>query len=216
VSQDQEKAAIIAVAARFGQTLAAAQAGAMLAFCRLLLAWNQKINLTGADHLDQLVEEHLPDAFALSALVPASASLVDVGTGGGLPALPFCVLRPDVTVTLVEPRAKRVAFLRTALRELGLAADVRTARVEALPAAAFLVACSRATFPPARWLQEGRRLVQPGGRVVVFLAGAGEELDGIAPSRRVEYTAGKAARTAAAFDVPRETPPAVDRAGPAS
>src|SRR6185295_9811748 len=106
------------------------------------------INLTGARTLDELAADHLPDAFALAEAVPPGAALVDVGSGGGLPALPFAVLRPDVRLTLVEPRAKRVAFLRTAVRELGLAGELVAGHAADLPAGAFDVAASRATFPP--------------------------------------------------------------------
>src|SRR5436853_71284 len=89
-------------------------------FYELLLVWNRQINLTGARSLDELLSEHLPDSFALSRLVPQSASVADVGSGGGLPAIPFALLRPDASLTLFETRAKRVAFLRTAIRELGV------------------------------------------------------------------------------------------------
>src|SRR4029079_16814605 len=94
------------------------------AFWSLLLTWNARINLTGAGTRDELLGEHFPDALAMASLVPPGARLVDVGSGGGLPAVPLSVLRPDLGLTLVEPRAKRVAFLRTAVRTLGLKAEV--------------------------------------------------------------------------------------------
>jgi 16S rRNA (guanine527-N7)-methyltransferase len=82
-----------------------------------------------------------------------------------------------LTVELVEPIAKKAAFLRTAIRELGLGqrVQVRTARGEVVAkalegdrGAAFDVAISRATLAPAKWLALGVRLVRPGGRVFVL------------------------------------------------
>lgn len=202
----KEDAALAAAAAAFARELSPAEAAGILKFCRLVMTWNQHINLTGAGSVQELLASHIPDSFALSALVPGGVSLVDVGSGGGLPALPFAVLRPDVALTLVEPRAKRAAFLRTATRELGLAAEVRGCRAEDLPGGGFDVASSRATFPPRRWLEEGRRLVLPGGRVVLFLAeGAETDLAPERPQHRLEYEAGGRRRTVAAFDVPRGT-----------
>jgi 16S rRNA (guanine527-N7)-methyltransferase len=162
--------AIAAVGAAFGRVFTAPERAGVQRFFELLLTWNARINLTGARSLIELVEEHLPDSLALDRLVPNAARLVDVGSGGGLPALPLALLRPDVTLTLVEPRAKRVAFLRTALMDLGLAAAVVSGRVESLPHKDYDVASSRATFPPEEWLAVGRDLVGPSGTVVLFLS----------------------------------------------
>lgn len=158
------------IAERLGVSLSSEHAAALERFVNRMLEWNARINLTGARSREELVGEHLGDAFALARLVGRGVRLVDVGSGGGLPAVPFGVLRPDVKLTLVEPRQKRVAFLRTAIRELGLAVAVMPVRVEALPAGGFDVACSRATFAPAEWLSQAVRLVVPGGAVVVFAA----------------------------------------------
>lgn len=143
--------------------------------------WNSHINLTGPGSEADLVAEHLPDSFALAAVLTTPCRVVDVGSGGGLPAIPFAVLCPNCRVTLVEPRAKRVAFLRTIVRELGLAnVEIRAARVEAIAAdPAFDAALSRATFPPAEWLAIGAGLVTPGGRVIVF--GTDDGMAGISP-----------------------------------
>ena len=113
----------------------------------------------------ELVDLYVADAVVLAATEPCATPLpeklrwVDVGTGGGAPGLALALLRPDVELTLVEPRAKRIAFLRTALGALQRAdVEVERARCEALPNAAWNVACSRATLPPAEWLEEGTRL----------------------------------------------------------
>ena len=148
-------------------------AGGVLDFSRLLVEWNTRVNLTGARSGEEIVGEHVVDGFAMARLVPAGSSVVDVGAGGGLPGLAFGILRPDARVTMVEPRAKRVAFLRTAVRELQLAnAEVFRGRIDALGRGDFDVASSRATFPPEEWLSVGLGLVRRGGLVLVLAGDA--------------------------------------------
>jgi len=168
------------------------QTAGLLQFAELLIRWNRSINLTGAKSIGAVVAEHYPDAYALAKRLADPARLVDVGSGGGLPALPLALLRPGLVIRLCEPIAKKAAFLRTAIRELELADRVTLearrgeeladewalngATKEATKGAAdadaapqrFDVATSRATFAPNAWLALGRRLVRPGGRVFVL------------------------------------------------
>jgi 16S rRNA (guanine527-N7)-methyltransferase len=141
----------------------------LLRYADLLLRWNDHINLTGAGSVAALIISHFPDAFALASRLEHAERLIDVGSGGGLPALPLALLRPALDVELSEPVAKKGAFLRTAIRELGLAGrvrlDPRRGEVLAAEGAPFDVAVSRATFAPVAWLALGRRLVRPGGRI---------------------------------------------------
>jgi 16S rRNA (guanine527-N7)-methyltransferase len=152
-----------------------AQREAIVRYASLLLTWTARINLTGAVSLEDLAAEHLPDSFALaSRLADAGApGAIDVGSGGGLPALPLSILCPHLTLRLLEPIAKKAAFLRTAIRELGLAdrLTVDTRRAQSLVPSTFDVALSRATLPPRSWLPLATDLVRPGGRVFL-LAGA--------------------------------------------
>jgi 16S rRNA (guanine527-N7)-methyltransferase len=151
------------------------QAEALLAYARLLLTWGAKINLTGARSIEVLLDDHFPDAFAVASRVTTAERAVDVGSGGGLPALPLALLRPGLSIDLCEPVAKKGAFLRTAIRELGVSDRVRLRpmRGEALAdaePASFDVALSRATFSPAQWLVFAPRLVRPGGRIFALAA----------------------------------------------
>ncbi len=150
----------------------------LLEYAHLLIRWNERINLTGAKSAGALVAEHFPDAYALAKRLDQPARLVDIGSGGGLPALPLSLLRPGLKVRLCEPIAKKAAFLRTAIRELKLADRValEARRGEELAdelatdvaSRRFDVATSRATFAPEAWLVLGRRLVRPGGRVFIL------------------------------------------------
>jgi 16S rRNA (guanine527-N7)-methyltransferase len=151
------------------------QIAALASYAELLLRWSERINLTAARSIDVLVGEHFPDAFALARKLDQPARVIDVGSGGGLPAIPLAVLRPRLVLTLVEPIAKKAAFLRTAIREVALGdrASVHVGRGEAVAKEtprAFDVAISRATLAPARWLLLGAKLVRPGGRVFALTA----------------------------------------------
>ena len=161
----------------------------LVAFVELVQVWNARSNLTGARTPEALVDVLLVDALALAdeALVPSDARFVDVGAGAGSPSIPLCLLRPDLSATLVEPRRKRVAFMRTAVGALDLVDRVRVEerRLEGppLPGAPFDVALSRATFEPAEWLARGRDLAP---RVLV-LTGAEPLPDPDALQRRRDY-----------------------------
>jgi 16S rRNA (guanine527-N7)-methyltransferase len=163
-----------ALAAAWNSSCDEKQVASLAAYAESLLRWNARINLTAARSVAVLIEEHFPDAFALARKLDQPARLVDVGSGGGLPAIPLALLRAQLTVQLVEPIAKKAAFLRTAIRELGIGdrVSVRGERGESIaaaiaadPAAAFDVAISRATLAPEKWLPLGGRLVRRGGRV---------------------------------------------------
>jgi 16S rRNA (guanine527-N7)-methyltransferase len=134
--------------------------------------WTARVDLTAARDAESLVELYLVDALPLGTMLAKdTTSVVDVGSGGGAPGLTLAILRPEIRVTLVEPRAKRVAFLRTSAAALECNnVDVRRRRSEELPSRGFQDAMSRATFAPQQWLEEGARLAVRS--VWVFLAKA--------------------------------------------
>jgi 16S rRNA (guanine527-N7)-methyltransferase len=132
----------------------------LCAFFDLLVTWNQRMDLTAARGPDELVDLMLADAAMLvQGGIEANVHWMDVGTGAGAPGVALALLAPELRLTLVEPRQKRVSFLRTALATLGRG-DVRVERQrsEALAAGACEVAVSRATLAPPAWLAEGLRL----------------------------------------------------------
>jgi 16S rRNA (guanine527-N7)-methyltransferase len=189
-------------------------AGSVEALDRLLALvteWSRRIDLTAARDPSELVDLYVADAAVLATAEPRSPSpsanlrWVDVGTGGGAPGLALALFRPDLDLTLVEPRAKRIAFLRTALGALELP-DVRVerARSEALPEAGWQVACSRATLPPPEWLKEGARLATRAVWVLLARAEA-PAVVGWRVDRELEYRwpLGGAERRALRY-VPRE------------
>ena len=141
---------------------------ALLRFTALVRQWSRKTDLVRVRSASTLAELLFLDALQLASLVPEDASVIDVGAGAGAPALPLAVLRPDLRLALLEPRRRRVMFMRLAAGSLGVAdrVDVREGRLEEPPSPAttgFDFAYSRATFAPPEWLRRGRALAQEVG-----------------------------------------------------
>jgi len=149
---------LVSGAEHLGVSLGSAETERFDRYLDLLLRWNRKINLTALREPRRVVDRLFLDSLAIVPHVPEGvATVVDVGSGGGFPGLPLAIARPDLRVTLVEPRQRRAAFLRTAVAELEVEAQVVEARAETLERRAHL-AVSRATLAPAFWLQLGRTL----------------------------------------------------------
>ena len=154
-----------------------------------VLTWNQRIDLTAARTLDELVDLCLADAIEISKTIAEGLSIVDIGTGAGAPGLPLAILRPDLNITLVEPLAKRVAFLRTVIGSLHITATVEKKKGEQLLDRTFDIAVSRATLNPTAWLSLGLRLVNKQGRVAVLLARKeAPQVEGIVMHEETTYT----------------------------
>ncbi len=135
----------------------------------LVVEWNARTDLTAARTADELVDLLVADAALFASRAEPGTRWVDVGSGGGAPGLPLAILCPELELTLVEPRVKRVAFLRSALGKLGiLRARVERTRGEQLSPKGFHTAISRATLPAPEWLELGARLATD--RVWVLLA----------------------------------------------
>lgn len=137
----------------------------LLAYLALLDKWNRVYNLTAVRDPARMVSHHLLDSLAV---VPyfEGASVLDVGSGGGLPGIPLAIARPELQVTLIDSIAKKTAFLLQAKAELGLAnLQVVTGRVEDFrPASGFDVVTSRAFSDLKELVVLTRHLLAPGGR----------------------------------------------------
>ena len=95
--------------------------------------------------------------------------LLDFGSGAGFPGIPMQLCHPALAVTLAESQGKKAAFLREAVRTLGLPSHVLSARVESLPRTkCFSVVCLRAVDDMATAIKEASRRVAPGGQLVVL------------------------------------------------
>lgn len=135
---------------------------ALAAYLDAVATWNARVDLTAARSADEHVDLSLADAAVLAA-DGGHGPWVDVGSGAGAPGLVLALLRPDLQITLVEPREKRVAFLRTLIGKFRLdRVRLVRGRSDELPDGTFDEAVARATLPPAEWLVEGARLSRGG------------------------------------------------------
>jgi 16S rRNA (guanine527-N7)-methyltransferase len=141
-----------------------ATAQALSTWLQLVVIWNRKMDLTAARHVEELLDLFLPDSIILHRarreLSPTNTWL-DVGSGAGAPGLGMAILDPALQITLVEPNAKRVAFLRQVIGRLHLTrVRVVCTRAESLSPASADDVVSRATLSPSEWLARGLPLTR--------------------------------------------------------
>lgn len=167
----------------------------LAAYVELLARWNKKINLTALaveplsdEAVDRLIVEPVLGA---RRLLPSERVVIDVGTGGGSPAIPLAIMAPDVRLIMVEVKVRKSAFLREVVRQLGLAgATVENCRVEELLSRseyheAADVVTARAVRPDRRLLTAIQAFLKPGGRLFWFGAEASQK-----PDFQVPFTSG--------------------------
>ncbi|MBW2261606.1 MAG: class I SAM-dependent methyltransferase [Deltaproteobacteria bacterium] len=170
-SEAEEHLALLDAAFRDSGRPAPGCADRLAAFLDELAMWSTRAALTGLRTARSRVEDGIMDCVPLAGILPPGARLVDVGSGNGLPGLVVAVMRPDVRVVLLEPSARRTAFLRAASSAASADCEIVRERVEDWRPEPFDVAVSRAVFPVPRWLDLARPLVRPGGSVVAMIAG---------------------------------------------
>jgi 16S rRNA (guanine527-N7)-methyltransferase len=163
----------------------------------LLLRWNARTNLTSIREPEGIVRRHFGESLFtgvhLVPLIAPTASLLDFGSGAGFPGLPIQLLLPGIQVTLAESQGKKVAFLREAVRTLGVTTEVWGGRVDAMPPArAFDVVALRAVDNMEKALEEAALRVAPGGVLAVLggktLPGHGVHVEGLPlPSSQDTY-----------------------------
>jgi len=151
-------------------------------YYRLLSTWNRKINLTGMD-----LSEASPESFdrlliepvlAARHASPAIRRIIDIGSGGGSPAIPLTLAVPGANLLMVESKIRKSAFLREALRALEMKeSDVATSRFEALLSRPDLheaheLLTLRAVRAESRALMNLQAFVKPGGHIFLFRATA--------------------------------------------
>jgi 16S rRNA (guanine527-N7)-methyltransferase len=102
-------------------------------YLALIVRWNARTNLTAVREENGIIERHFVECIASAHALPRGiATLLDFGSGAGFPGIPIALCRSEIAVTLAESQGKKAAFLREAVRVLGLAAKVHSGRAEEL------------------------------------------------------------------------------------
>ncbi len=148
--------------AQLGIELSADAQTKLLAFRDLLLKWNKTYNLTALRDPEQAISHHLLDSLAILPYI-GDGALLDVGSGGGLPAIPLAIARPDLAISMVDTVQKKATFLQQAVIELGLKnVTVHHARVEEMPGQ-YAQISSRAFAELKTFVDLTRHLLAPDG-----------------------------------------------------
>lgn len=161
----------------------------------LLYRWNEKINLTSLslDTPDETVDRLLVEPLVAAREVrPGDKQAIDLGSGGGSPAIPLKLATGALRLVMVESKARKSAFLREAIRQLGLDASVETARFEELLSKpefheSFDLLTLRAVRTEARTLNTIQAFVRAQGRILLFRSKRNSDtLPVVPPLRRRE------------------------------
>lgn len=126
-----DKALLIHTAATVGVLVDETDAERLDVYARLLVEWNERMNLTAITDPTDMVYKHFVDSLSVAPLLPTGAfSLIDVGTGAGFPGVPLAILRGDMRLTLLDSLNKRLVFLEELCRAVGVTATRIHARAE--------------------------------------------------------------------------------------
>jgi 16S rRNA (guanine527-N7)-methyltransferase len=156
--------------------LSAEQAQRFKAYLDLLVRWNARMNLTAVREPEGIVQRHFAECIFAAQQIPRNVkTLLDFGSGAGLPGIPVALWRPDIGVTLSESQGKKAAFLREAVRTLELKAEVWDRRVEQMPPErTFDAVTLRAVDKMAEACRTALARIASGGFLLVFATRATE------------------------------------------
>ena len=145
------------------------------AFVDLVTRWTKRINLIAKASLPEIWTRHVIDSVQVFTLAPTGHRWVDIGSGGGFPGIVAAICardtRPDMRFVLIESDQRKAAFLRTAIRELGLSAEVIAARIESAEPQNADILSARALADLPALLEHAERHLAPGG-CALFQKGA--------------------------------------------
>jgi 16S rRNA (guanine527-N7)-methyltransferase len=159
---------------QMGFSLGADSRESLLRFVAMLEKWNKVYNLTAVREPERMIALHVLDSLSVLAHLGRATSVLDVGTGGGLPGIPMAIVlaaaAPGVRITMLDTITKKTAFVRHAIGELNLRnAEVVTERVEKYqPPGKFDVVLSRAFAELKDFTECAGHLCAPDGRMLAM------------------------------------------------
>ena len=142
------------------------------AYLSLIVRWNARTSLTAIRDEEAIVPRHFLESIACAVAVPGSVrTLLDFGSGAGLPGIPIALCRPEISVTLAESQNKKAAFLREAVRTLEIKATVHGGRAENLTTP-FDCVVLRAVDRMQAAIAAASHLVSLSGWILIMTSGA--------------------------------------------
>lgn len=142
----------------------------LLDFLVLITKWNRVYNLTAVRDPREMLRRHIFDSLAVQPYLPRG-TVLDIGTGAGLPGIPLAIINPETRFTLLDAAAKRIRFVNQAIGELSLD-NVKAvqARVEDYTSEPFAHVISRAFTAVDAFFAVARPLLSPGGSCLAMTA----------------------------------------------
>ena len=148
--------------------------GALLAYSEVLRRWNSKVNLTALTDPDEAIDRLLLEPVSAARYLPHGNRLIDLGSGGGSPAIPLGLALGVRQLVMVESRGRKAAFLREAARVVNLPAVVEAERFEVLAtsqaySAGFQIVSLRGVRLDVEALESASRFATTGGTIALFV-----------------------------------------------
>lgn len=138
-------------------------------YLSLIMRWNARLNLSSTRSEEGILSRHFVESIACARALPAGIStLLDFGSGAGLPGIPIALCRPEISVVLAESQGKKAAFLQEALRTLMITATVHASRAELL-GNTFDCVVLRAVDRMPHAVKAAARLVSPTGWLAMMI-----------------------------------------------
>ncbi len=176
------------------------QIGQLTTYLELLVRWNEKINLTSIRDAGASVQRHFGECLFLGRWVKLAGRLFDIGSGAGFPGLCLKIIFPDLSVTLLEPSAKKRAFLKEVARVCEMkSVEVRKERLEDFVAVAtadgFDSATSRAVGHLGQLVPQAAECLKPAGDLFLWVSNEqgskiGQGFGGMSLVRRLQLPIG--------------------------
>ncbi len=192
-------------AAEFGVSLDDRKISDLFEYKRILLEWNEKMNLTAIVDDREFILKHFTDSLSIVPYIRGTGSVIDVGTGAGFPGIPLKIASPELNVVLLDSLEKRVGFLNTVIGELGLK-GISAVHMRAEDAGmatglreSFDTATARAVAAMPVLLEYCLPLVKVGG---IFVAMKGSSTEELSASSRALQILGGEVEEVKEFDLP--------------
>ena len=186
---ERAKGLLVTGAGELGVKLSAAELGKLYAFASELKKWSRKINLTAIRGDEEIVVKHFLDSLVLLRVVGVKGDLIDIGSGGGFPAIPLKIALRDLHVVSVDAVEKKIIFQRHAARLLGLhgfeALHARAEELAVQRGGCFDWVVSRAFADIPTFVRIALPLIKEQGKIIAMKGRVGrEEADAAGPALR--------------------------------
>ena len=156
-------------------------------YAEMLATWGIERGLIGPKEGERIWDRHIANCLPLATLIPDGASVVDIGSGAGLPGIVLALARPDLAITLIEPLQRRVDFLHEVVKELALPIIIIRGKSETVKKS-FDVVTARAVAPLPKLLDISWHLVKNQGALLAMKGESAQSEIDATPAKKHSIT----------------------------